>query len=833
MIDMKRAAGEELLERLIGEAVATAAGYGIEGVGADHLMFVIAGTEDGRRALESAQLDAVRIREFLSEAFEELASVGGRSATCQAFHASLRASIDAPVRAAREAGREVAIADIVRQMLRVGEESDASASACGTLREALRAGRGRSARGNSMIDPAFLSEMGLEAGAESTSRRPRDGEAPGWGDGEADIWAPDNRACEEIDADLIAALSEQADPSGRGAPDGAAAGEAGAADDASDPDFDMSSEDTDFLDADRESADEHGDAVRRALRDVTAEAAAGRLDFTVGREALIARMGEVICRRRKRNVLLSGAPGVGKTAAVEGLAEAIVGGRVPGIARTCPVWEIRLGDLVSGTRLRGDFEARMVRLIEMVTEARAILFVDEVHTLMGAGGAAGAGSLDGANILKPALARGSICMIGATTPGELAALRRDGAMMRRFEVIDVPEPSRGETRRILELGVSGYVLHHEIMVSAAALDAAVDLADRYIAHRKFPDKAFDLVDTACVVARHRGVSEVESADVFAALDRMPGVRSPGSLRTRDHGLDDLEARLDARLHGQTEAVTQLARIARTAALGLSTSGPAASALLTGPTGSGKTSAVAAYAAELGLPLVTISLSEYTEAHSVARLIGAPPGYVGFDAGGLLSEAVEAHDRFVLLLDEIDKAHDDVFDILMQILDRGIVRTGDGREVSCAGAQIFMNANLGATAPSGANLGFGRSARAEDVVDEAVRARFRPEFVGRLGSIIRFGTLDAAALAGVARAQLSALAQRLSDAGMGLTGEEGWDARFAARFEGAPDGARALVEAFRFEVIDRVSIAVLDGASGLVLSCSEDGQPEIAAAAARP
>ena len=802
-MDEVRAAGEGAIETLLRQAMSCALHYGHGSVGAEHLLYVIAGTEEGRRALEVMRLDADAMRTHLAQAFTlDAALVEGGHEVPIDFAPSVGMSVDEPVRIARSRRRPVRVGDLLRRMRTMVGEARETCPA--VLREAFV-----------LAGLQGAPEVGQSAHAAARPNSTVSGE----GGGVYDL-TPDFSEIWDFD-------EESHGPGGAG-------GDGHASDDLDDEamieamarEMDEAEADYLYIQEDSESDAISGDtedddaaaAVRRVLRDMTDEAREGRLDAVIGRDALIGRIGEVICRRRKRNVILSGQAGVGKTALVEGLAQAVVAGRVAGIAPQTTIYEARVGELVAGTRLRGEFEARIAKLIEIVREAGAILFVDEIHTLMGAG-TAGSGGLDAANMLKPALARGDICLIGATTPAEMRPLRRDAAMLRRFEVVEVAAPSAAETREILDLAIGDYALHHEVMVGPGALDTVIDVAARYLPHKTFPDKAFDIVDTACVIARQRGSAEVAKADIFSALARMPGQSGPrrGAVPA---GLDSLEERLGARIHGQTAAVAEMARMARAAELGLGQSGPAVSALLTGPTGTGKSQAVQHYADVLDLPIVTVALSEYTEAHSVARLIGAPPGYVGFDAGGILTEACEAHGRFVLLLDEIDKAHEDIFDVLMQMLDRGVLRTGDGREVSCAGAHVFMGANLGAEVPSGAQLGFGRTPDPEAVTGAAIRARFRPEFVGRIGSIIRFTSLETGALAAIARDRATDLTRRMADGGRSVRFAPDWDRAFAARFAGAAGGARALISAFRSEVVDAVGRAVLAAPEAAVVVAAD-------------
>ncbi len=475
------------------------------------------------------------------------------------------------------------------------------------------------------------------------------------------------------------------------------------------------------------------------------QARQGKIDPLIGRHDEIERTIHVLCRRRKNNPLYVGEAGVGKTALAEGLARRIVEGSVPEILKETTVWALDLGALVAGTKYRGDFEKRLKAVIaQLRKDPKAILFVDEIHTIIGAGSASG-GTMDASNLIKPVLASGELRCIGSTTFQEYRGIfEKDRALARRFQKIDVPEPSLAESVDILNGLKSRFEEHHNVQYTAEALKAAVDLSVRHLPDRLLPDKAIDVIDEAG--ARQRllpAESRSECVDVpdieyiVARMARIP--QKQVSASDRDV-LRNLDRNLKMVVFGQDGAIDTLA-----AAIKMSRSGlgnpekPIGCFLLAGPTGVGKTEVTRQLAMQLGIELVRFDMSEYMEGHSVSRLIGAPPGYVGFDQGGLLTEAVVKHPHCVVLLDEIEKAHPDVFNILLQVMDRGALTDTNGREANFKNVILVMTTNAGAALAARRSIGFVEQSHSSDAM-EVIRRSFSPEFRNRLDAIVQFNAL---------------------------------------------------------------------------------------------
>jgi ATP-dependent Clp protease ATP-binding subunit ClpA len=523
-------------------------------------------------------------------------------------------------------------------------------------------------------------------------------------------------------------------------------------------------------------------------------AADGKIDPLIGREAELERTLQVLCRRSKNNPLLVGDPGVGKTAIAEGLALRIVSGDVPDILRGSVVYALDMGQLIAGARFRGDFEERLKAVIAAIEQLpRAILFIDEIHTLVGAGATSG-GALDAANILKPALARGSIRCIGATTYKEFRQhFEKDRALVRRFQKIDVPEPTQEDALKILQGLRKNYETHHGVKFSQAALRSAVDLSVRYIGDRKLPDKAIDVIDEVGAAQmllpeakrkKQVGVKEVE--ETVAKIARLP-------MRTVNQDdraqLQTLARDLKHVIYGQDAAVDTLVASIKMSRAGLrAAEKPIGSYLLAGPTGVGKTEVARQLAKLMGIPLHRFDMSEYMERHAVSRLIGAPPGYVGFDQGGLLTDAIDQSPHAVLLLDEIEKAHPDVYNLLLQIMDHGKLTDHNGKSVSFRSVILMMTTNAGAADTARAPMGFERMNRSgED--SEAINRLFTPEFRNRLDTIINFAPLTQPIVEQVVDkfiAQLEAQLQErgviieLTDAARKWLAEHGYDPAMGAR-----------------------------------------------------
>ncbi|TAN46346.1 MAG: ATP-dependent Clp protease ATP-binding subunit ClpA [Rhodospirillales bacterium] len=472
----------------------------------------------------------------------------------------------------------------------------------------------------------------------------------------------------------------------------------------------------------------------------------GRIDPLIGRDAEIERTIQILCRRTKNNPLYVGDPGVGKTAIAEGLARRIVKGEVPEVLKNATVYALDMGSLLAGTRYRGDFEERMKAVItELENTKGAILFIDEIHTVIGAGATSG-GSMDASNLLKPALAQGVLRCIGSTTYKEFRNhFEKDRALVRRFQKIDVGEPSIEDTVKILTGIKSYYEKHHNVRYTPDALRAAVELAAKFINDRKLPDKAIDVIDEVGAARmlqseskRKKTVTVADIEDIVAKIARIP----PKSVSTNDaEVLKNLERDLKTLVFGQDKAISALSTAIKLARAGLrEPEKPIGSYLFAGPTGVGKTEVARQLSKILGIELTRFDMSEYMERHSVSRLIGAPPGYVGFDQGGLLTDAVDQHPHSVLLLDEIEKAHPDLFNILLQVMDHGKLTDHNGKTVDFRNVILIMTTNAGAADLAKNAIGFERLTREGDD-KEAIERLFTPEFRNRLDATISFAHLS--------------------------------------------------------------------------------------------
>ncbi|EYB66593.1 ATPase AAA [Deinococcus phoenicis] len=502
--------------------------------------------------------------------------------------------------------------------------------------------------------------------------------------------------------------------------------------------------------------------------DLTAQAKAGEFDPVIGREAELERTVHILARRAKNNPVLVGEPGVGKTALAEGLAQRVADGKAPGFLRGASVYALDLSALLAGTRYRGDFEQRLKAVLNALDGQNAVLFIDELHTLVGAGATEG-GSVDAANLLKPALARGRLRVLGATTPAELRHLEKDRALWRRFQTVEVPEPSEADALAILRGLAPGYAQHHGVTYTGGALDAAVRLSARHLRDRFLPDKAIDVLDEAGAARSSAGKGgEITEADIEATVARMARV-PVGAVKAEEvQSLATLAADLKARVFGQDAAVEAVASAVKLARAGLrDPQKPQGAFLFAGPTGVGKTELARALADRLGVHLARFDMSEYQEAHTVARLIGAPPGYVGFDQGGLLTDAVAKNPHAVLLLDEIEKAHPDVYNLFLQLMDHGTLTDHTGKKVDGRGLLLIFTTNAGAADASRPALGFSREGRAGEEA-EAVKRTFTPEFRNRLDAVIHFRPLAPEIMAGVVDKFLRQLGEQLAERGVTLT-----------------------------------------------------------------
>lgn len=536
------------------------------------------------------------------------------------------------------------------------------------------------------------------------------------------------------------------------------------------------------------------DPLSQFAVNLIAKAAAGRIDPLIGRSRELDRTIQVLCRRTKNNPLYVGDPGVGKTAIAEGLALRIYEGNVPDVLATAVIYSLDMGQLLAGTRYRGDFEERLKAVMKAVADdENAILFIDEIHTVIGAGATSG-GAMDASNLLKPALQEGTLRCIGSTTYKEYRGhFEKDRALVRRFQKIDVAEPTIPDTIKILNGLKSRYEDHHKVRFTGAALKTAVDLSARYINDRKLPDKAIDVIDEAAAAQnllppsrRRQTIGQKEIEATVATMARIP---SKHVSRDDKAVLASLETDLKRMVFGQDPAITALESAIKLSRAGLrDAEKPVGNYLFSGPTGVGKTEVARQLAETLGIKLMRFDMSEYMERHTVSRLIGAPPGYVGFDQGGLLTDAVDQTPHAVLLLDEIEKAHPDLFNILLQVMDHGKLTDNNGKIVDFRNVILIMTTNAGAQELSKSAIGFNRTHN-EGADIEAIEKMFTPEFRNRLDAIIPFAPLGKDVIRLVVDKfimQLDAqLADRnveieLSEAAMDWLAERGYDAKYGAR-----------------------------------------------------
>ena len=508
-------------------------------------------------------------------------------------------------------------------------------------------------------------------------------------------------------------------------------------------------------------------ALKQFTVDLNEKAKIGKVDPLIGRSAEVDRTVQILCRRSKNNPLYVGDPGVGKTAIAEGLARKIVEGDVPDVLKPAVIYSLDMGALLAGTRYRGDFEERLKAVVnELEKLPDAVLFIDEIHTVIGAGATSG-GAMDASNLLKPALSGGTIRCIGSTTYKEFRNhFEKDRALLRRFQKIDVNEPTIEDTIKILAGLRSAFEDHHSVKYTPDAIKSAVELSARYINDRKLPDKAIDVIDEVGAMQmlvpankRKKTITAREIEAVIATMARIP----PKSVSTDDKKqLETLETDLKRVVFGQNAAIEKLSSAIKLARAGLrEPEKPIGNYLFTGPTGVGKTEVAKQLSAILGIPLQRFDMSEYMERHSVSRLIGAPPGYVGFDQGGLLTDAVDQNPHCVLLLDEIEKAHPDLFNILLQVMDNGRLTDQHGKTVDFRNVILIMTTNAGASDMARETVGFGNLTR-EGEDEQAVQRMFTPEFRNRLDAIVPFGYLPTEVVARVVDKFILQLELQLAD-----------------------------------------------------------------------
>ncbi len=561
------------------------------------------------------------------------------------------------------------------------------------------------------------------------------------------------------------------------------------------------------------------------------KAADGRIDPLIGREKEVDRTIQILCRRSKNNPLYVGDPGVGKTAIAEGLAKRIVERDVPEVLFDTIIYSLDMGSLLAGTRYRGDFEERLKNVMDELESAdKAVLFIDEIHTVIGAGATSG-GSMDASNILKPALQNGALRCMGSTTYKEYRGyFEKDRALVRRFQKIDVHEPSIDDTIKILK-GLKPYFEeHHNVKYTADAIKTAVELSSRYINDRKLPDKAIDVIDEVGASRmllpenkRKKTVSAKDVEAVVAMIARIP----PKSVSTDDRkALKTLERDLKTVVFGQDDAINQLSSAIKLSRAGLrEPQKPIGSYLFSGPTGVGKTEVARQLALTLGVELVRFDMSEYMERHSVSRLIGAPPGYVGFDQGGLLTDAVDQNPHVVLLLDEIEKAHPDLFNILLQVMDHGKLTDNNGKSVDFRNVILIMTTNAGAADMAKAAIGFERDGRVgED--KEAINKMFTPEFRNRLDSIIGFESLGPEVVAKVVDKFIMELEAQLDDRNVMIELTDAARSWLATKGYDKLYGARPLGRVIQEHIKKALAEELLFGKlakGGLVMVDVEDGK----------
>jgi ATP-dependent Clp protease ATP-binding subunit ClpA len=543
--------------------------------------------------------------------------------------------------------------------------------------------------------------------------------------------------------------------------------------------------------------DEHksgAEALEAYCVDLNEKAEDGSIDPLIGRGPELERLIQILCRRTKNNPLLVGDPGVGKTAIAEGLARRIVEGDTPDVLSDAVIYALDMGSLLAGTRYRGDFEERIKAVLkELEDRPGSILFIDEIHTMIGAGATSG-GSMDASNLLKPALASGSLRCIGSTTYKEYRSyFEKDRALVRRFQKIDVSEPSVDDAIKIMMGLKPVYEEHHQVRFTRDAIRTAVELSARYINDRKLPDKAIDVIDEVgaaqMLLPESRRKKTIGIKDVEAIVAKIARIPPKSVSRDDKQALGTLEADLKAAVFGQGPAIEALASAVKLARAGLrQPEKPIGNYLFAGPTGVGKTEAAKQLAKTLGVELVRFDMSEYMERHSVSRLIGAPPGYVGFDQGGLLTDAVDKNPHVVLLLDEIEKAHPDVYNVLLQIMDHGKLTDHSGKQVDFRNVILIMTTNAGAADLAKPAIGFGRSIREGDD-QEAINRLFTPEFRNRLDAIISFKTLPPEVIDRVVDKFVAELEGQLAERGVSIEisskarawiGDKGYSPEYGAR-----------------------------------------------------
>ena len=580
---------------------------------------------------------------------------------------------------------------------------------------------------------------------------------------------------------------------------------------------------------------EAGGALESFTLNLNQMAIDGKIDPLIGRDNEVERVIQILCRRRKNNPLLVGEAGVGKTAIAEGLAKRVVDGQIPDILAKAQVYSLDMGSLLAGTKYRGDFEQRLKAVLKQLLEnPNAILFIDEIHTLIGAGSASG-GTLDASNLLKPALSSGQLKCIGATTYTEYRGVfEKDHALARRFQKIDVTEPSIAETIEILKGLKSRFESHHGVKYTSTALTTAAELSAKYINDRHLPDKAIDVIDEAGAAQRiapkskqKKTIGKPEIEEIVAKIARIPARNVSSDDRS---ALKTLDRDLRSVVFGQDKAIDALASAIKMARSGIGNSAkPIGSFLFSGPTGVGKTEVAKQLAFILGVELIRFDMSEYMERHAVSRLIGAPPGYVGFDQGGLMTEAISKHPYSVLLLDEIEKAHPDIFNVLLQVMDHGTLTDNNGRKADFRNVVIVMTTNAGASELSKSSIGFTNDRRPGDELAE-IKRMFTPEFRNRLDATISFAPLDEKIILQVVDKFLMQLEAQLTEKKVDVTYTEALKSYLAKNgFDpqmGARPMARLIQDTIRRALADELLFGRLANGGKVTIDVDADGKVKL-------
>ena len=620
-------------------------------------------------------------------------------------------------------------------------------------------------------------------------------------------------------------------------------------------------------------------ALALYTRELTAAADAGELEPVIGREVILERIVQVLCRRLKNNPVLVGDPGVGKTALAEGLAQRIVVDDVPQLLRSYRIFSLDMGGLLAGTRFRGDFEERMKQIIkELEDEERVILFIDEIHTIVGAGAVSG-GSMDASNLLKPAIASGKLRCMGSTTFDEFKKFfERDRALSRRFQKIEVPETTRDETYEILKGLKDKYEEYHNVRYTDEALHAAVDLSDQYINDRHLPDKAIDVIDEAGAyaqilafreerpdeppdpsseddssaedspvdestgdvdaTAKERPLTALDESSIEAVVSKIAKIPEKTVSATETDRLQTLVSDLKSVIFGQDDAVYSVVEAVKRSRAGFrEPNKPVANFLFVGPTGVGKTELARQLAENMGIAMHRFDMSEYQEKHTVARLIGSPPGYVGYEEGGLLTDAIRQTPHAVLLLDEVEKAHQDVFNVLLQIMDYATLTDNQGRKADFRNVIMIMTSNAGARDIGKPLIGFGQASITESAIDDAVTKTFSPEFRNRLDKVVKFGRLDDRVILQIVDKEIRAFNSQLGEKGVTLTvtdacrqwlADDGYSVEFGARNISrlVQDKLKSyFVDAVLFGDLKNGGNAVADLVDGEIVVKAERSEPE--------